>query len=117
MTEAAAVSTWLLLRTIGHAATLELQRRYGSRRVYIRATPDEADPVAQLIGLDAARALARECGGTAIKAGQHLVWRERNDRIRLFYHCGADPRGIAEHFGLTDRWVRKIIESEREPCT
>lgn len=109
------MSTWLLLKTIGHDATLELQRRFGSRRVYIRAAPDETDPIAQVIGLEAARALAQECGGTAIKAGQHLIWRERNARIVLFYRCGADTEGIAEQFGLTARWVRKILEAERNP--
>jgi len=108
------VSAWILLSTIGHDATLKLQRRYGSRRVYIRTTPDEADPVTQLIGLDAARALARECGGTAIKAGKHLVLRERNARVVQLHRAGADYRTIAALLGISARWVREVLDSEGE---
>lgn len=104
------MSTWLLLRTIGRDATLELQRRYGGRKLYVRASPGPDDPLAQVIGLEAAQALAREAGSTALHIGRHLVWSERNARIQRLAGDRCDTRTIAEATGIGPRWVRKILE-------
>lgn len=108
------MSTWLLLRTIGHDAALALQRRFQGRKVYVRVNPDEADPIAQVIGIEAAHALARELGGEVIRAGSHLVLRDRNARIVRLHHAGANPSTIAALLGISPRWVRKVLEAEGE---
>lgn len=103
-----------MLRTIGHDAALELQRRYHGRKLYVRVHPDEHDPITQAIGLDAARALARELGGEVVSAGSHLVIRERNARAVQLHRAGADPNTIAALLGISPRWVRKVLEAEGE---
>ena len=108
------MSTWILLRTIGHDATIALQRRFQGRKVYVRVNPDDADPIAKVIGTEAAHALARELGGESIRTGSHLVLRERNARVVQLHRAGADSRTIAALLGISPRWVRKVLDSEGE---
>jgi hypothetical protein len=93
-----------LVRLIGADAMLRLIEARGGTRLYVPQVPDDASPIAADIGLEAARALAREYGGETIKVPTCKVW-----RARVYHARGLSYAKIARRLGCTESTVWRLL--------
>jgi hypothetical protein len=89
---------------VGPAPLLRLIEAHGGTRLYIPKDPNQGMPIARLLGLDQARALAQRCGGDFLK-----VPLARNWRVRLYRARGDSYPAIARALGITESQVSKIL--------
>lgn len=91
---------------IGAEALLRLIEAYGGTRLYIPQEPTEDTLLAQVVGLRAARSLAKSLGWGTLK-----VPLARNWRVRLYRHRGDSYAAIARRLGMTESTVGKILQA------
>lgn len=102
-----------IVEVCGHQAAIALTRAYGGRELSVptaeRMTEEHA--IALTIGLTAARKLARSKGGQriAIPSEVNAVLELRNDAVCVAFDRGDSIRSIAFEYGISRRWVRKIL--------
>lgn len=89
---------------IGADATLRLIEAHGGTRLYVPEKPNQGSPLARLVGLSQARALADRYGGDYIR-----VPLARNWRVRLYRQRGETYPAIARRLGITESQVGKIL--------
>lgn len=101
-----------IVRVIGLAATLKLIERYGGTRLYFPHPEaiDDEHPLAQAIGLAAARAVAKLYSTLReeIPRAADAVRRARNRLIRREAENMSEPKLALKH-ALTERQIRNII--------
>jgi hypothetical protein len=90
---------------IGTGAALKLVDAYGGQECYVPACPPPEHPVAQAIGLTAARALGKHFGGEHITVPNLAGLRYRKHLIAMAPGKTAD---VARRFAVTTRWVRAV---------
>ena len=91
---------------IGAEATLLLVERRGGQAMYIPHEVNQASPLAQLLGLDAARALAGSYGGEHRKIPLLRWWRVRVEKAR-----GLTDRAIAAKLVMTEDHVSRLLRA------
>jgi len=91
---------------IGAEATLRLVEQRGGQALYIPHEVNQASPLAQLLGLDAARALAGAFGGEHRKIPLLRWWRVRVEKAR-----GLTDRAIAAKLVMTEDHVSRLLRA------
>lgn len=101
-----------LAELIGLPALLRLVERWGGLALYIPERVRPEHPLADCIGLDAARLLADVYGREelSVPACRRAVRRARDRQLRALHHDRGWPaQRIAWHTGLTERQVWRIL--------
>lgn len=84
---------------------------YGGQLLYPPKTVDAGHPLAERLGLEAARVLALHYGGTRFDVpkahAQKLAL--RNAAIRWAYDQGIPVSELVRRHGLTDRRIRQVL--------
>jgi hypothetical protein len=89
---------------VGAEATLRLIEEHGGTRLYVPKEPNQGTPLARLVGIAGANAMAARYGGDFIK-----VPLARNWRVRLYRGRGDTYTAIARRLGITESQVSKIL--------
>ena len=79
--------------------------------------PGQYREVAEILGLDAALRLARECGGESIYIPKiENIFRNARDRAIRAEFNGSNFRELAKKYKLSVNWVRQIVaDCRRQP--
>lgn len=103
-----------LIEVIGYAATIELLRAWGGRRVHVPKSVDEHHPLALTIGIVAAERLASHMGGTDpdIPAERNVIIEVRNSAILRDLEARVPVKRCADRYGVSPRMIRKIREQQ-----
>lgn len=103
-------SLQLIADIVGAPAALKIAARWGGTRLYITEAPGEDHPLAQLIGLDAARALGEAYAGERIEIAKADCWKKamRNRLILDARKSGVSQARLAREHDITERHVRNI---------
>lgn len=99
------------VRLIGLPATMLLVQKFGGLRIYIPARPDEAHPLAQLIGLDALTKLSAVYGREShfqLPKAMRALLALRDQQIIAEYGPKSIRQLAAEH-RLTERHIVRIV--------
>lgn len=104
-----------LERMIGVEACLKLVERYGGRNVYVPVLGHCSQNLRELIGTENERVLSEMYGGTLLYIPVCREYRnaKRNQKIIAARREGKSVQRIAETFKLSERWVRKILQEQR----
>lgn len=100
-----AEAAWLS-EVIGAEATLRLVEGRGGVALYIPHEVNQGSPLAQMIGLDAARRLAASYGGEHRVVPLLRWWRVRVERAR-----GLTDRAIARRLVMTEAHVSRLLRA------
>lgn len=104
-----------MVSCIGLQATLRIVEHYGGVRLYVPVEIEADHPIAQMIGLDAARKLAAEYGGQDhfdIPRAAAALRAVRARQIRADRATGMTHRALARKYHLTERWIRHVLGDE-----
>ena len=101
-----------LLNVITREQLGALQRRYGGSLMYMPEVMTPDHPIARLIGYEAAISCSARFGGLYFYLTRSVLIRQRNERVRRARAHGADPQGVAQATGISQRTVRRICEGE-----
>lgn len=106
-----------VLDAIGFDATITLVAALGGTRQVLSAPPGPYDAVARLLGADAAARLVSAIGAGPLDIPRCLSWMlaRRNEEICARYLAGETQAELALRFRLTERHVRNIVASQRDP--
>lgn len=103
---------------IGDSAARSLVHVYPGSRLYVPmpANLDPKHPIPALIGMILAMRLATRYGGDMLvmPTAAGIALRARNTQITTMHSMGRSAGEIARRFGLTERWVWRIITTARE---
>ena len=102
-----------LVPLIGEDATIRLLVRLGGVEVYIPEDPREDSEIANIIGLAAARRLARACGKRWVNLPKARGWCRRT-ALRRVAEGQLSARQAALLLDLTERHVRRML-ADRDP--
>lgn len=97
---------------IGLEATHKLVSAYGGTRLRVPVKMPETHPLAELLGLEAARALSCHYGLEEfdVPTASAAIKRARNHRMYLEHHEeGVSARRLALKYRLTERRVWEIL--------
>lgn len=99
-----------MARVVGVEGVRKLVDAYGGVRLYVPQSVDQDHPLAELLGLAAARAMSAELGGDVIDVPRcHLaVKRARDAALVRDAAQGMSQRDLARKYGMTERNVRLI---------
>lgn len=105
-----------LVELIGLAATLNLVERFGGLiQLYVPRDIEPGHPIAQAIGITAARKLAKEYGTDCLRNIPRCaegLRRIRNGEIRA-RHPNESAAALALAYGLTERQIWTILAEGR----
>lgn len=75
--------------------------------------PEQYIPIAQLIGMDAVAIISEQFGGTTtyFPKLEKIIKAER-DRLIITEFDGYNHKRLAQKYGITEQWVRKIISNK-----
>lgn len=104
-----------LVQAIGREKTIAIEQAFGGQRKYFAAKVRPDDRMVQVIGLDAARIVAREFAGLRSYIPITLAKIERNRAIRQAVLSGFSKAEVAGRFGLSERTIRMICEGLTQP--
>jgi Mor family transcriptional regulator len=96
---------------VGLAATMAIVEQYGGVRLYVPLNPAPDHPLAKLIGLDKAQALAPEFGAEEhfpIPKAERALRALRDARIRADRQTKT-IRQLAREYGLIERRIHQIL--------
>lgn len=109
------VREWVGL--MGWPAVIALVRVYGGTRIYVPKTVGDNHPLACLIGLTAAQALAAHCGGEehvdVPRVTRALV--ALRDRAMAAAREQASVAALARQYGMTERGIYKALGRAVDP--
>lgn len=89
---------------VGAEKALALIEAAGGTAVYVSRTPTEDCPLARMVGLPAAQALAEQYGGEEVRVPLCRVW-----RARLYRQRGDTVVAIARKLGTLDTTVYRML--------
>jgi Mor family transcriptional regulator len=74
--------------------------------------PEAYQEVALVIGMERTLKLAHYLGGMSFYFPKldAVIQRKRDERIRLEF-TGSNHRELARKYGLSDRWIREIVQT------
>lgn len=101
---------------IGREAVEKIMANYGGTRLYVPKSVAASHPLAELIGIDAAQALAASYGGEVhldIPKGDAIRRSERDERIACEREAGESVSSLARRYRLTERQIRTIYRKQR----
>lgn len=103
----------IISRLIGLEETLKLVEHYANSRLYI---PFKSTPKIDFLSVEAQHLLCRDYGGTTlvIPKCQTLKNFIRDKEITEKISNGAKVTHLAHEYGLTSRWVHRIINDIRQ---
>ena len=106
-----------IIDAIGFDATITLVAALGGTRVYLSRSPDS--PVARAIGADHHAVLLHEIGAGPLDVPRCLNWvlARRNEEIIARSLAGETQDELARRFRLTDRHIRRILQTETQVPT
>jgi len=97
----------------GHQAAILLTRAFGGRHLSIptEAGMHDQHPIALIIGLTAARKLAKARARERIEIPSEMnaILELRNAHIIKLFEAGTSIRAISFDIGLSRKWVRSIL--------
>lgn len=103
-----------LVRLGFRRAALTLLRERGGISVYVPADPQTGQPLVDLIGMDAARALAGLYGGDHVEIASRNAMATAKQRILRDVAAGASgTNALALKHGVSSRHVRAVVENAR----
>jgi hypothetical protein len=105
-------ATYKLIAIIGKENLTRLQRALGPRNVYVPNLAQRSHPIANAIGYAAMQALCHHHGGETVWIGSGYANAERNQEISRMHREGVPAQTIAEHYQITERYVRAIASAE-----
>jgi len=91
---------------IGEEAALALAKAFGGTTVLIRKSVVDGDPMAAVVGLEAARRISREIGWGNIEIPLARHWMMKNEILRLLDQKLSES-AIARAVGCHGRTVRR----------
>ena len=101
-----------LISCIGRDGLEAIQRRYQGSRMYVPKVMIKEHPLAQLIGLQAAKKLSDKHPASLFTITRSLLVRKRNSSIIKERQLGIAANDVALRYGLTARTVRNICQGE-----
>ena len=106
-----------LVELCGVRGMVALVRRWRGQQLYI-PSPDklsEAHPIAQAVGVEAARRLAQEMGGTRITVPLCIgaLKADRDREIWQRYMAGDSTGAMARDYGMQWRSIQKVTQRLR----
>ncbi|MDO9499019.1 hypothetical protein [Falsiroseomonas sp.] len=104
-----AEAAWLS-DVIGAEATLRLVEERGGVALYIPHEVNQGSPLAQMIGIEAARRMADAYGGEHRVVPLLRWWRVRVEKAR-----GLSDRAIARKLVMTEAHVSKLLRAAAPP--
>lgn len=74
--------------------------------------PESYQEIARIVGVESAVRLSEHLGGIAFYFPQldTMLRKKRDARIRKEFN-GANHKDLARKYGLTERWIREIVDS------
>jgi len=102
-----------IAQLIGAAATAKLVAGHGGTCLYITIAPKPGQALYQLIGQEDAQKLANEFGGMSVEIPRAVMLHigQRNALIRADRAAGMSQSQLALKYQLTQRSIRKIVNS------
>lgn len=97
-------------QTIGVEGALLIVQHLGGLEYYVPKSATEAHPLVQLLGMQRFVALAGRHGGSRIIVPRDLGTNVAKGRILTLAEQGLDQRTIARRVGVTQRYVRRVLE-------
>lgn len=104
-----------LTEVAGHDAALILSQTKGGTRLYIphHQSPLEDDhELVQLVGREAALKIQAYFGNAWLWIPKYIAEADRNFQITLDYRAGMNYAQLAEKYGISERWVRRITSAK-----
>lgn len=101
-----------IVQLIGHQPAIELLRAWGGRRIKVPAEIGQDHALAFCIGLEAARLMAKEYGGTDLDlpAERNILIDMRNDAIYSDFFKEKNITWLSRRYGLSRRQVNSILD-------
>ena len=94
---------------LGPQGLAALAAARGGRRIYVPARIRDGHWLVELLGREAAEALAFRCGGCRLDIPRRPDPGDRDARIRELRAAGRPVSAISAETGLSERWVRRIL--------
>ncbi|MCC6851041.1 MAG: hypothetical protein IT502_01915 [Rubrivivax sp.] len=106
-----------IIEAVGFDCALRIASHFGGTRVLVSSDPAARDPLAAVIGIEAARALAAAIGAGAFEVPRCTAWliARRNEEIVARELGGESHAELALRFSLTERHIRNIINEGNLP--
>ncbi len=87
-------------------------------KLSIEDLPHQLQPVAKVIGVDSAIKLASSLGGTGVYVPKvDSVMAKVRDSLIMEQFNGHNYRDLALKFGLTEVWIRQIVNRKEDERT
>lgn len=115
------MTDWLrltdLIDIVGEKAAIALISARGGESVYVPARIEERHPLADVMGLDAARALSDHLGGRGVNVmvprANTSDWQLRRQKTAALLSAGATESMIAREMRVTTRAVQRFKQRRR----
>jgi len=100
-----------LVTLLGVSDALHLVRRWGGCNLYVPVIADPTEPLALVMGLEAAKRLVERYAGQTLSLPleRNALLDFRDAAMRREAASGASLRSIAQRYGLNRRTVRKRL--------
>jgi hypothetical protein len=100
-----------IAQAIGVEGALLMVQELGGLEYYIPRTAPEHHPLVQLLGAVRFAVLAGRHGGSRVAVPRDVGSNLAKGRIFTLAEQGLDQRSIARRVGVTQRYVRRVLES------
>ena len=73
---------------------------------------DVLEELSDIVGPDAAKQLADHYAGSSLYIPKSIGIKKKHREIREAFANGASYRKLAMHYGLTERYIRRIVHKK-----
>jgi len=101
-----------LMQLLGQEAAFAVMTRFGGVKLYIPQKPEDAHPLADLLGREVLCRLCQALGGTYLEVprNQARLRQLQRQRIHQLRAERLTQAQIARKMGCTERWVRQVLK-------